>query len=95
MGVVNGLDKALSDPQVKHRNMVLDLVNPSLKQSIRDAGNPIKFNGVTESQASFPPRLGADTRMIISKLLRIDSSQLNKLFDNGVLVEPQPLESNL
>lgn len=93
VGVVNGLDKALSDPQVKHRNMVLDLENPSLDQSIRVAGNPIKFNGVTEGKASYPPRLGADTRMIISKLLGIDPIKLNELFDSGVLVEPPSLAS--
>lgn len=89
VGVVNGLDKALSDPQVMHRNMVVDLINPSQDRNIRVAGNPIKFNDETEAQASYPPRLGADTRGVISDLLGIDSAQLNELFKSGVLMEPE------
>lgn len=88
VGMVNSLDKALADPQVTHRNMVVDLVNAAQDQHIRVAGNPIKFCGETDTPASYPPRLGADTRPVLSDLLGLDSGQLNALFERGVLAEP-------
>lgn len=89
VGVVNSLDRALSDPQVQHRHMVMALEDGDTRQ-IRVAGNPIKFMGEDEPPAQYPPRLGADTREVITRLLGWPPERVTALLEQGVLLEPAP-----
>jgi len=43
VALVNTLDLALSDPQVMHRQMVLDLEKEDGRATVRVVGNPVKF----------------------------------------------------
>ena len=69
--IVNTLDRSLSDPQVLHRNMVLAIDGPD-GETLRVAGNPIKFTGEPEPDYRYPPALGADNRAVLSRAARID-----------------------
>lgn len=87
--VVNTLDRSLSDPQVLHRNMVLAMTGPSGEQ-LRVAGNPIKFTGESEPTYSYPPRLGADNRSILSDRLGLSEEMIDQLELNGAFgTKPQ------
>jgi crotonobetainyl-CoA:carnitine CoA-transferase CaiB-like acyl-CoA transferase len=48
--------------------MVLALTGPNGERA-RVAGNPIKFTGELEPDHHYPPLLGADNRLILSRLL--------------------------
>mgnify|MGYP001569834806 CR=1 FL=1 len=85
VGLVNTLDKALSDPHVQHRNMVLDLGGEG--RPVRVAGNPVKFVGEREPAAEYPPRLGADTGSVLTRVLGWPQERVEALTRQGVLLD--------
>lgn len=89
VGEVNTLADALNDPQVRHRNMVLELENDHGDQA-RVAGNPIKFRGDEEPAHRYPPALGADTRAALRDVLDLSEAEYEAFRKDGVVVEPSP-----
>jgi len=85
--VVNTLDHSLSDPQVLHRKMVLELNGPG-GEKLRVAGNPIKFSGDSEPHYSYPPTLGADNRSVLSHLLGLTDERIDALAQEGAFGAP-------
>lgn len=65
---VNKFSQALSDEQVLHRNMVVDLKHSNGK-STKGPGNPIKFSRTDEESFSPAPLMGEHTSEILSDLL--------------------------
>jgi CoA:oxalate CoA-transferase len=85
VGVVNTLDRALNDPHVQHRNMVLDLGGEGRR--VRVAGNPVKFIGEKEPEAVYPPPLGADTGSVLTRVLGWTPERVEALLKQGVLLD--------
>jgi crotonobetainyl-CoA:carnitine CoA-transferase CaiB-like acyl-CoA transferase len=85
VGLVNSLDKALSDPHVQYRNMVLDL--GGVEQSVRVAGNPVKFVGEQEPSPVYPPGVGADTGNVLARVLGWSQERVASLVRQGVLLD--------
>lgn len=85
VGVVNTLDRALNDPHVQHRNMVLDLGGE--RRRVRVAGNPVKFTGEQEPAAVYPPPLGADTGSVLTRVLGWPPERVEALLKQGVLLD--------
>jgi len=84
VGSVNTLDRALSDPQVLHRQMVLPLADER-GHEIRVAGNPIRFADEGHAAHRYPPALGEDGAQVIAEVLGWDRSRIEALFGDGVL----------
>ena len=84
VGVVNTLDRSLSDPQVLHRGMVLDIPGPD-GLNVRVAGNPLKMSGNDHSEHRFPPRLGQNTRDVLTAELGLSVPEIDALVKAGVL----------
>jgi crotonobetainyl-CoA:carnitine CoA-transferase CaiB-like acyl-CoA transferase len=81
---VNSFSEALSDPQVLHRNMVVELHHPD-GSSTRGPGNPIKLSRTKEESFSPAPLLGADTDSVMSELLGLSAAEIAVLKSDGVL----------
>jgi CoA:oxalate CoA-transferase len=86
VGEVNTVADALGDPQVRHRNMVLELENDQGNRA-RVAGNPIKFRGVEEPPHHYPPALGADTRAALCQALGLSDAEYETFRKNGIVQE--------
>ena len=84
VGSVNTLDRALSDPQVLHRQMVLPL-DDGRGHQISVAGNPIKFVGEASARSTYPPTLGADGASVLAEVLQWDAQRIAAMFQAGVL----------
>ena len=65
---VNKFSQALSDEQILHRNMVVELKHPSGKTT-KGPGNPIKFSRTNEESFSAAPLLGEHTEEVLSELI--------------------------
>ncbi|MEE8495826.1 MAG: CaiB/BaiF CoA-transferase family protein, partial [Xanthomonadales bacterium] len=81
---VNRFSAALSDEQVLHRNMVIDLKHPDGK-STRGPGNPIKLSRNNEESFSAAPKLGQHTDSVLGQLLGYDPDQISMLKQQGVV----------
>ncbi|MDE0747984.1 MAG: CoA transferase [Porticoccaceae bacterium] len=81
---VNSLSQALSDEQVMHRNMVVDLPHPNGK-STKGPGNPIKLSRGTDTVFSPAPTLGQHTDEIMIELLGMSADDVLALKDQEVI----------
>ena len=79
---VNTLDQVMVDPQVQHRQMVVDLDYDG--RPFQAIGNPIKVVGQAQTYTS-PPRLGQDTAAVLQELLELSPAQIADLADASVI----------
>lgn len=77
--VINSIDRALAEPQVVHRQMVLDLQGESDGERVRVPGDPIKLTEARRDEYRYPPRSGQHTRAILKELLDYDDAQIEAL----------------
>lgn len=75
---VNTLSQALSDEQVLHRNMVIDLAHPDGSKT-KGPGNPIKMSRSNQESFSPAPDLGQDTDSVLAELIGMDESKIADL----------------
>lgn len=66
-GAINDLSDVFSDPQVVHRNMILEMDHPTAGR-IKQTGLPIKFSGTPGSIDIPPPLLGQHNEEILTEL---------------------------
>jgi crotonobetainyl-CoA:carnitine CoA-transferase CaiB-like acyl-CoA transferase len=83
-GPVNTFDRALADPQVLARNMVVEARAPN-GSPFRMPGNPVKLSGTPAERFDSPPRLGQHTREVYKALLNLSDAQLDGLAEQGVI----------
>ena len=82
---IKNLDQALVDPQVLHRNMILELRSPS-ETPLRLLGDPIKLSRTYRSGHKYPPKLGEDTIPVLTEVLGLSETRIAKLREAGVIV---------
>lgn len=82
-GPVNTIDKAVTDPQVFHQQMVVP-VDWSEGEPIWLAGNPIKVSGMEQVFKS-PPSIGQHTEEVLSELLGYDEGRITELRNAKVI----------
>lgn len=81
---VNRFSEALSDPQVLHRNMVVELRHPDGK-STRGPGNPVKLSRTNEETYSPAPKIGQHTDAVLAGLLGYDAATIAGLRAQGAI----------
>jgi crotonobetainyl-CoA:carnitine CoA-transferase CaiB-like acyl-CoA transferase len=64
---VNTMETALTDPQVAHNHMVIEMNHPDCG-TIKAVGIPVKLEGTPGSVRRPPPRLGEHTRDVLAEL---------------------------
>jgi CoA:oxalate CoA-transferase len=81
---VNSLSQALSDTQVLHRNMVIDLKHPN-GGSTKGPGNPIKLSRSSDEVFTAAPNLGQHTDEVMTQLLNLSVDQIDKMKEQGII----------
>jgi CoA:oxalate CoA-transferase len=81
---VNTLSQALTDSQVLHRNMVVDLKHPS-GRSTKGPGNPIKLSRSSDEEFFAAPELGQHTDEIMTQLLNLSVEQIEQMKVQGII----------
>lgn len=77
-GPVNSISQAMADPQVLHRNMVVDLQHPN-GESRKGPGNPIKLSRSGQEHFAPAPSLGQHTDETLATLLGYDARRIGEL----------------
>ncbi len=81
---INTFGQTLSDPQVLHRKMVVDLPHPN-GQTTKGPGNPIKLSRTNEESYSPAPLKGQHTSEILGDLLGMSEEQIQALRDSETI----------
>ena len=79
-----GVDRVLSDPQVRHRRMVVDVDHPR-HGPLPTLGTPVKVDGAMDLSVTAAPRLGEHTDAVLSGLLKYPAERLATLRRDGVI----------
>ncbi|WP_027896569.1 CaiB/BaiF CoA transferase family protein [Zestomonas thermotolerans] len=81
---VNNFAQALSDPQVLHRKMVIEIEHPE-GGKVNAPGNPIKLSVDSDDRYAPPPLLGQHTEEVLRSLLGLDEERINELRAQNVV----------
>ena len=82
VGVINSIADALNEPQIRHRNMVVNIPH-ELNPQFKVIASPMKFSDTPVQYVKAPPRLGEDTHTILSRFRTKD--ELLKLQAQGII----------
>jgi formyl-CoA transferase len=77
-GPINTIDQLISDPQVRDREMVIDVEHPSAG-TIRMVASPLKIPSAPVAVRLPPPTLGEHTEQILHELLGYDDKTVHDL----------------
>jgi crotonobetainyl-CoA:carnitine CoA-transferase CaiB-like acyl-CoA transferase len=83
-GPVNNMERLFSDPQMLHRNMVVEVPHPTI-DILKLCGIPIKYSDTPGSIRLAPPLLGEHTDDILGNVLGYDKNQIQSLRDAGAV----------
>ena len=78
------VDRVLSDPQVRHRRMVVDVEHPR-HGTLSTLGTPIKVDGASALDVTAAPGLGQHTDTLLTELLKYPAERLTALRRDGVV----------
>lgn len=76
-------DELADDPQLKHRNMIVELDHPEIG-TVRQAGIPIKLSGTPGSIKKFAPKRGEDAVRILMEI-GYSKEEIEKLEEDDVV----------
>ena len=81
-GPINTLDRALQDPHLAARGMMVELEGRS-GEKVKTVGNPFHASEMLQEKFTPPPRLGEHTREVLSRILGYDQEKIDLLARNG------------
>ena len=83
-GPINDIAQVFSDPQVAHRQMVVEVEHPTAGP-VRLPGIPVKFGGTPARVQGPPPLLGEHTDDVLRGILGLDDAAVAALRTDGVI----------
>jgi formyl-CoA transferase/CoA:oxalate CoA-transferase len=81
---INTVDRVVSDPQVRLREMVVDLEHPTLG-TLSTLGTPVRAAGSPPFRPAPPRALGEDTASVLRELLGYQPELIDALRQRGVI----------
>ena len=83
-GPINTFSQALSDEQIIHRNMMVEVEHPD-GGKVKMPGNPIKLSYTDEDSYTPPPHLGAHTKEILKEWAKFDDNAIQELIERKII----------
>jgi len=83
-GPINTLDKVFADPQVKEREMVVEVPHPTAGM-VKLVASPMKFSRTPCQIQRHPPLLGEHTAEVLCTLLGYTQEEIDALRQEGVV----------
>jgi crotonobetainyl-CoA:carnitine CoA-transferase CaiB-like acyl-CoA transferase len=83
-GPVQSIDEVFEDPQIKARDMVVNVDHPLLG-AVPTIANPIKYSSTPLEYKKAPPMLGQHTKSVLAEYLGISEAQVTGLRSRGAI----------
>jgi crotonobetainyl-CoA:carnitine CoA-transferase CaiB-like acyl-CoA transferase len=87
-GPMNRAQDVLRDPQVAQRGLYVDMVHPLLDTPLPTETGPAPYRHIPRADLRPAPMLGEHTRDICRRVLVLDSAEIGRLIEDGVLFAP-------
>lgn len=85
-GNILSVDQAAEHPQIQARNMLWDVYDPGIGETVRIPGTPIKFQGVEDKAVKGAPTLGEDTDDVLKTLLGLSEEEIKEAREKQVIL---------
>jgi crotonobetainyl-CoA:carnitine CoA-transferase CaiB-like acyl-CoA transferase len=85
--VINSIDRAFAEPQVLHRDMLLELHGDAAGDHARVAGDPVKLTEGPRTHYVYPPHAGEHTRAVLKELCGYDDAAIGDLVKAGAVLD--------
>jgi len=82
VGHVLTLTEALSDPQARHNEMIVEYPHP-VAGDVKVTGSPIRFDGAPARAGAMPPTLGQHTRELLAEA-GVDADTIEQMVEAGI-----------
>jgi crotonobetainyl-CoA:carnitine CoA-transferase CaiB-like acyl-CoA transferase len=83
-GPVNRVDQVVDDPQIKAREMIVDLEHPKYGK-FKVVNTPFKFSKTPTKAAGFAPELGEHTAEVLRDLLGLSADEVEAMKKKGTI----------
>jgi formyl-CoA transferase len=83
-GRIKSIDQVLTDPQVLHRQMVVEAPHPKAGK-VKLLGVPYKFSETPAEVRAAPPLLGQHTQQVLTEMLNMNVADIASLQSAGVV----------
>lgn len=81
---INSIPQMLEDPQIRHRQMVIELPHEQTG-TVQLIANPVRFSETPAVYRRPPPALGADTQAVLAEKLALSAAEIAALSEAGVI----------
>jgi crotonobetainyl-CoA:carnitine CoA-transferase CaiB-like acyl-CoA transferase len=78
VGIVNTVDRVVADPQIRHREMIVELASEDGRRA-RVMGDPMVFQEAPRPRVTYPPASGEHTADVLSEVLGLDAAEIERL----------------
>lgn len=83
-GPINNYEQVFEDPQVRHRQLRVDLTRPD-GSSVATIASPLRLKGTPPAYERAPPALGDATDAVLSELLGLGCEAIDRLRTDGIV----------
>ena len=83
-GPINSIDAVFADPQVKSRDMQVEMPHPT-SGTVSLVANPLRLSETPVTYRTAPPTLGAQTREVLTERLGMSSEEIDRLTATGII----------
>ncbi len=83
-GPIQTIDEALDDPQIRAREMVVEIDHPELGP-IKTFNTPIKMEGTWGAKPSPPPLVGEHSGEVLREVLEMSEAEIARLRERGAI----------
>jgi len=83
-GPINGFAEVFADPQIVHRQMLMEMPHASAG-SVPQVANPVKFSQTPVTYRRAPPLLGEHTAEVLREVLSMDEAGIADLQRNKTI----------
>jgi crotonobetainyl-CoA:carnitine CoA-transferase CaiB-like acyl-CoA transferase len=83
-GPINAIDAVFADPQVRAREMQVELPHP-VAGKVSLVANPLRLSETPVTYRTAPPILGAHTRGVLAERLALSTARIDELAAKGII----------
>jgi CoA:oxalate CoA-transferase len=83
-GPVNSIDQVVNDPQINHRNTIVNVPHKRI-DPVPVVNTPLKFSRTSGNSLESAPDLGEHTKQVLAQIAKYSSEKINNLIENQVV----------
>lgn len=84
VGPILGIDQLVEDPQIKEREMLVEIDHPVLG-TVQYPGNPLKYSETKVETFMRAPLLGEHSEEVLSSVLQMNQEEIKELTEKGIV----------